>query len=238
MEEKNMFNNQMLLGFLGGISVISVIALIILSVVFINTRADNGSAKNGAGVPIVLGSGETPGAGNGNVLEIAKGEHIRGNPDASITIVEWSDFQCPFCQRFDTTISRILDEYGDSVRVVYRHFPLDSIHPYASKAAEGSECAGEQDSFWQYHDLLYTQQSAISAGGVDFLKSAAGQLGLDQSKFDECLDSAKYQQLVDSHYQAGLSAGVTGTPGSFLNGRALGGAVPYESLKTSIESLL
>jgi protein-disulfide isomerase len=234
MSDKNGSNNQMLLGFLGGISVVSVIALIILSIAFVSAQNGGGFAKKSGGG----GSGSGVAPDTTNALEVLEGEHIRGNPDADITIIEWSDFQCPFCQRFTNTLDRIVEDYGDKVRVVYRHFPLDSIHPYARKAAEASECAGEQNNFWEYHDLLYAQQSSIGSGGVNFLKSAAGQLNLDQSKFDECLDSGKYRELVDNHYKVGLSAGVTGTPGSFLNGRTLGGAVPYESLKASIESLL
>jgi protein-disulfide isomerase len=223
MEENK---TQMIIGFLGGVSIISVIGLIILAVAFVNLRGSGSVSGVGKVIDTV------------DLMSVSDGEHIRGNKNAPITIIEWSDFQCPFCQKFDSTTKRILDEYGDSVRLVYRHFPLDSIHPYARKSAEASECAGEQGKFWQYHDGLYAGQSSIQSGGVQFLKNLATNLELNADKFNECLDSGKFADLVEQHYQAGISAGVTGTPGSFLNGKALGGALPYESLKAQIDLLI
>lgn len=220
-------NKQVLVGFLAGMSIISVVALIVLSVFFVQ-------AKSG----LVAGSGSGVLPDTANLMTVVDGEHVRGNANSNITIIEWSDFQCPYCQSFNTSLDQVLDEYGDKIRVVYRHFPLDTIHPYARKSAEASECAGEQNKFWEFHDFLYANQSSIQSGGVNFLKNAAVNLGLKTDKFNECLDSGKYADFVEQHLQSGIAAGVTGTPGSFLNGQALGGAVPYSSLKAQIEVLL
>ncbi|PJE58538.1 MAG: hypothetical protein COU81_00145 [Candidatus Portnoybacteria bacterium CG10_big_fil_rev_8_21_14_0_10_36_7] len=217
-------NQQVLIGFLAGISVISVVALIILAVIFIKSPS------------LASGSGTIP--DTANLMAVVSGEHIRGNAKADITIIEWSDFQCPYCQNFNTSINALLKDYSDKVRVVYRHFPLDSIHPYARKSAEASECAGDQNKFWEFHDFLYANQSSIQSGGINFLKTVATNLSLDINKFNNCLDSGKYANLVEQHLQAGITAGVTGTPGSFLNGQELGGAVPYASLQAQVEALL
>ena len=168
-------------------------------------------------------------------FDINDQDNVRGNPDAPITILEFSDFQCPFCVGFHNTMLQVMDEYPDKVKWVYKHFPLDSIHPNARKAAEASECAGDQNKFWEYSDQLFVQQAKIS---LDFLKQIAQEIGLNTEEFNQCLDSSKYTSLVEEDFQQGLSVGVRGTPGSFINGQSLGGAVPYEQLKTTIDSLL
>ncbi len=161
--------------------------------------------------------------------------HTRGNPDAPITIVEFSDFQCPYCSRFSGTMEEVVVNYPNDVKWVYRHFPLDSIHPYARKAAEASECAGDQDKFWEYHDELFDNQSKIK---TSFLEEVAEDIGLDVDKFNECLTFDKYASKVEADYQEGISLGVRGTPGGFINGQAIGGAVPYSTLQGMIDDLL
>jgi len=220
-------NKQVLVGFLAGLSGVSIIALIVLSILFVRSQGGKVAGNSAGVIPDTA-----------NLMQIVDGEHIKGNPQAAITILEWSDFQCHYCQSFNTSIDTLLKDYSDKIRVVYRHFPLDSIHPYARKSAQASECAGEQNKFWEFHDFLYANQSSIQSGGINFLKNAATNLGLDVNKFNDCLDSGKYNDFVEQHLQAGIAAGVTGTPGSFLNGQALGGAVPYSSLKAQIDSLL
>lgn len=170
-----------------------------------------------------------------NLFNVDSEDNIRGDIEALITIVEFSDFQCPYCSSFHNTMTKVMEDYPDKVRWVYKHFPLDSIHPYARKAAEASECAAEQGNFWEYSDVLFSQQSKIN---LPFLKEAAVEIGLDVDKFNVCLESDKYASKVEQDYQEGLKSGVRGTPGSFINGQELGGAVPYEKLKTIIESLL
>lgn len=234
---KDNFKDQgFLLGLFGGIAIISLIGLIIVAIMFIIQMRNNSG----------LVAGDTSGSFDNQVgqpvepinFNITNSDHVKGNPNAAITIMEWSDFQCSFCTSFYNTIQRILADYPNEVRAVYRHFPLDSIHPYARKAAEASECANDQGKFWEYHAKLFENQSLIQSRGIDYLKQAAGELGLNQITFDGCLDSGKYVDLVESHYQAGLAVGVRGTPGSFLNGYELGGAMPYETLKAQIEAIL
>jgi len=161
--------------------------------------------------------------------------HSRGNPEASITIVEFSDFQCPYCDVFHPTLKQALSEYPNEVRWVYKHFPLDSIHPQAIPSAEASECAAEQGKFWEFTDILYENQSLL---GESFYNQVASQLGLDMAQFENCVSSRKYQDKVKSDYQEGIVAGIRGTPGSLVNGVLVEGAVPYSNLKAAIESML
>jgi len=170
--------------------------------------------------------------------EIEEGDHILGSPDAEIVFIEFSDIQCPFCQRFHPTVQQIVDEYPGQIAWVYKHFPLDSIHPQARTAAEASECAAEQlgdEGFFQYLEGLFAQQSILSR---DLYISEATKLGANQVTFTSCLDSGKYKGKVDADYQAGIAAGVRGTPSSFINGRNISGALPYEQVKATIDALL
>ncbi|MEM4347151.1 MAG: DsbA family protein [Candidatus Altiarchaeota archaeon] len=165
---------------------------------------------------------------------------VKGQKDAKVTIVEFSDFQCPFCARFfQQTLPQIDRDYikTGKVKFVYRDFPL-SFHQYAQKAAEAAECANEQGKFWQYHDILYGNQSDWSSGGITKLKEYAKKLDLDTKKFDECLDSGKYFQEVQKDFSDGQSYGVSGTPTFFINGIKLVGAQPYETFKKIIEQEL
>ena len=223
-------------GLLTGIAVAAIIGFFIILGLYL--KKDNNSAEDNyvAGEKVEVDN-QAP-AQPTIEIKVSADDHIRGNPEAKITLVEWSDFQCSYCSRFHQTIQKILEDYPDQVRWVYRHFPLDSIHPYARSAAEASECASEQDKFWEYNDELFAKQSSIQAGGPDFLKQTATDIGLDADKFNECVDSGKYKNKVQQQYQAGAAAGVRGTPGAFLNGQDLGGAAPYEQIKAYIGSLL
>jgi protein-disulfide isomerase len=162
----------------------------------------------------------------------ADGFASRGEPDAAVTIVEFSDFECPFCVRVQATLERLLEQYAGSVRLVYRHFPLTSIHPNAYKAAEASLCAGEQDRFWEYHDLLFAEQQAMS---VPDLKDKARRIGLAGAEFDGCLDSGRHTAAVRTDLFTGSALGVSGTPAFFVNGRFLSGAVPFEHFAELID---
>ncbi|MBU1197836.1 DsbA family protein [Candidatus Micrarchaeota archaeon] len=150
-----------------------------------------------------------------------------GNENAPVTIVEYSDFQCPFCSRFFTqTEAPLGEEYVNTgkVRFVYKHFPLRSIHPNAQKASEATECAFDQGKFWEMHDIIFNNQNAI---GVDALKGYAEELGLDIQRFNECLDSGEKEAIVEADLQEGLAHGVQGTPAFFVNNQFVSGAQPY-----------
>jgi len=168
-------------------------------------------------------------------LEIKDTDHIRGNKNAQITIVEYSDFQCPYCLRFHETMKQIITNYSDDVRWVYRHFPLDSIHPVARKASEASECANDQGKFWEYTDEVFVNQSGLS---LESLSTIAANINLNVSKFNSCLSSGKYSAKVNANYKEGIQIGVRGTPGNFINGQSVRGAVPYEQISAMIEDLL
>ncbi len=154
-----------------------------------------------------------------------------GPADAPVTIIEFSDYQCPFCKRFrDETLDQILETYEGKVRFVYRDFPLSSVHPYAQKAAEASECADDQGKSWEYHDILFANQSVLD---VASLKTYADQLGLDTATFNECLDEGKKSSEVGKDSEDARASGVTGTPAFFINGQLVSGAIPFEDYTDS-----
>ncbi len=170
----------------------------------------------------------------------ADDDPVLGNANAPVTIVEFSDFQCPFCERFFTsTLPQIKTEYINTgkVKLIYRDFPLSSIHPYAEKAAEASECAHQQgDNFyWKMHDKLFENQNALD---TESLKKYAQQIGLDTNKFNTCLDSGAMTQEISNDLADGTSYGVQGTPMFFINGQELSGAQPFESFKQIIDAEL
>ena len=158
----------------------------------------------------------------------------RGPKDAKITIVEFSDFQCPFCSRAHDTVEQVMQAYPGKLRLVFRHFPLD-FHKQAPKAAEAAMCADEQGKFWEYHDVLFKNQQKLEPAD---LKAHASVVGLDAGKFGSCLDSSKFAQAVKADTEAGKKVGVSGTPAFFINGVMLSGAQPYEEFKRVIDQEL
>ena len=142
-----------------------------------------------------------------------------GKNNAEVTLVEFSDYQCPFCRRFfENTLPTLKKDYIETgkVRYVFRDFPLDSIHPQARKASEAAHCAGEQGKYWEMHDTLFQNQQALQ---VDHFKTYAERLKLDVTAFRECVDKGKYASKVQKNYADGTSAGVQGTPAFYINGR-------------------
>jgi len=161
-----------------------------------------------------------------------------GPEDAPVQIVEFSDFQCPYCARFyQQTLTDLKAQYGDKVRFVYRDFPLSSIHPDAEKAAEAAECANEQGKFWDLHDAMFGNQT-VTGVGLDAVTNMAGDIGLDMDKFNECVSSGKYADEVAKDLQDGSSYGVSGTPTFFINGVRLVGAQPLAAFTAVIDEEL
>src|SRR5437660_5340101 len=166
-------------------------------------------------------------------VEVAAKGPARGPEQAPVTIVEFSDFQCPYCGREVPVVERVMKEYDGKVKLVFRHFPLD-FHPFAAKAAEAGACAADQgsDKFWKLHDKMFGNQQKLA---VSDLKGYAKEIGLDSSKFDKCLDNGEMKALVEADEKAGQEAGVNGTPAFFVNGIFINGAVPYEQFKDTVD---
>ena len=159
---------------------------------------------------------------------------VRGSAMAPVTVLEFSDFQCPYCVRSRPTVAKIRETYGDKVRWAFRHFPL-SFHDKAEKAGEAAACAGDQGKFWEMHDRLWASTQKL---GVPDLKQHAVALGLDAAKFDQCLDSGQHAGLVARDEETGQGYGVSGTPAFFVNGRPLVGAQPFEAFQQVIDDEL
>jgi len=163
------------------------------------------------------------------------GAPVRGATDAPVTIVEFSDFECPFCKQTHPTLKQLLERYPGKVRLAYRDFPLDSIHPQARRAAEAARCASDQGKFWEYHDVLFTQSPQLT---LEDLRRYAGQVGLDITKFDGCLAAGVHKTTVQRDLDEGNRLGITGTPAFFINGRTLTGAQPLEAFARLIDQEL
>ena len=159
----------------------------------------------------------------------------KGPADARITIVEFSDFQCPYCQRALATVDEVLAKYPEDVRVVYRHLPLDRIHPNARGAAEAAACAEEQGQFWAYHDKLFQNNKAL--GKEDLLRYAT-DAGLDAARFQTCFDERRFKDKVEADLQAARAVGISGTPAFVVNGILLSGAQPAEEFYKVIDQEL
>ena len=184
-------------------------------------------------------------------LEIsADNDPIIGNPDAPITIIEFSDFQCPFCARFHIqTLPTIMEEYIEkgSVKLVFRDFPIQSIHPNAVPASVAAECANEQGKFKQMHDILFEKQNEWSnletVYAIELFNQYSEQINLEQGQFSSCLSTAKYVKEIQNDLDDGRTYGVTGTPGFFIGNQQIGfvelkGAQPFESFKNVIDKQL
>lgn len=159
-----------------------------------------------------------------------------GPADAPITIIEFSDYQCPYCAQWHTEVfGKLLDAYPDQVRIVYRDFPLESIHPEATPASEAANCALEQGKFWEYHDLLFTNQGSL---GDEAYVEFASTLGLKMDDFNACLEESRYADEVQADLNYAVGLGVRSTPTFFLNGIPLVGAQPYDVFSQVIEKEL
>ncbi|MEK6891803.1 MAG: DsbA family protein [Nanoarchaeota archaeon] len=218
------------------VSVTLVLALInVYATLNLNTKLNS---MNLAGAP------EESAQGNGNTapeqqkVEVSAGNiPFKGQKSAPVTIIEFSDFQCPYCERFYTQTLPLIDENyikTGKVKLTFRNFPL-SFHQYAQKAAEASECANEQNKFWEYHNKLFENQHSLD---TDSLKKYASELGLDANKFNSCLDTGKMKSIVQKDFDDGAKYGVSGTPAFFINGISIVGAQPYDAFKQIIDQEL
>lgn len=167
-------------------------------------------------------------------LEVEAKGPSKGPKNAPVTIVEFSDFECPYCSRANETLAKVEEAYEGKVRIVFRDYPL-SFHPNAQKAAEAGHCADDQGKFWEMHDKMFANQRALE---VMNLKEYAKDIGLDSKAFDACLDSGAKAELVRENFEAGLDLGVRGTPAFFVNGKMIAGALPFEEFQKVIDKEL
>jgi protein-disulfide isomerase len=163
------------------------------------------------------------------------GAPVRGQDSAPITVVEFSDFHCPFCKRVQPTLSQLLDHYPGKVKVVFRDFPLAQLHPQAARAAEAARCAQDQGKFWEYHDVLFEQAPKASD---DDLKHYAKEVGLDAEQFAHCVSKSLHRDTVLRDVQEGTQLGISGTPAFFVNGRFVNGAQPFDKFAQIIDDEL
>ncbi len=177
---------------------------------------------------------------------VTSDDHIRGNKNADVLLVEYSDFECPFCKSFHPTIQRLTKEYGNKVAWVYRHYPLP-FHANAQMEAEASECVadiGGKDKFWQYADTVYEKtQSTGTSFTKEQIATIAADIGVNKDKFNQCLASGKFTKKVTEQMSGGSSAGINGTPGTIVVGKngkkeLIPGALPYEQAKAIIDRVL
>lgn len=172
---------------------------------------------------------------------VADTRHFRGDPNAPVTIIEFADFQCPYCGRFAATAGlQIEEEYVQSGKVRFGYVNFAFLGPESRQAAEAAECASDQDKYWEYHDKLYASQSGENQGAFndENLKNFAEELDLDTRAFKECLDSGKYASLIQDDTQAAGALGVQSTPTFLINGQPLIGAQPFDAFQQIIEPLL
>lgn len=233
------------------------VGLLVMGAPMAYVAAKSGLTLNGGGGSVALGNGaaqplpspsDDPSAPQpaGKVKPVSKDDYIRGAKNADITVIEYSDLECPFCKRFHPTVQQFMKEYDGRAAWVYRHFPL-SFHANAQKEAEAVECAGElggSDKYWKFIDTITERTTANGTGfALDQLVPLAKEIGLNEGKFKQCLDGGKYAQKIQQSISDGQSAGVDGTPGTILvrkdgKTRIVSGAVPYEELKAQAEGLL
>jgi protein-disulfide isomerase len=164
------------------------------------------------------------------------GAPVRGTTTAPVTIVEYSDFHCPFCRRVQPTLTALLDKYKGQVRLVYKHLPLDGLHPQARRVSEASWCAAQQDRFWQFHDAVYAESTPDSSDAA--LSKMATAAGLDAAKFTSCLANPEAKAAVQRDATQGEALGLSSTPGFFINGREVRGAQPIEAFAAIIDEEL
>jgi len=238
MESQNSSKVNFFLGFFAGLALISVVGFFVLLGLMM------GGAKNTDSV--VQAGNEKPSVvadqPSGQVAQVKpvraidKNDHYVGKLNAPVQLIIYDDFECPFCLRHEDTVKQLMADYGDKIVLSYRYFPL-SFHKYAQKAAEAAECAAAQGKFFEMKDKLFALQKA-SDMGVDQFKKAAQELKLNTGKFNDCLDKGTFAQKIADEANEGSTFGVEGTPGNFVNGQFVSGALPYSQFKTIIDGML
>ncbi len=255
-ELKKSFNSlspstAVLVGFIGAVLVLGTIGFFILlgflikgDVSFSSNKIDNSAAADNNNP--VVNQPESLTEPAGTVTPVGNRDHVRGQAGAPLTMIEYSDYECPFCKKFHITMKQLMDAYPGKIKWVYRHFPL-SFHANAQKESEAAECAyelGGHEKFWQFSDKIYERTTSNGTGfAVADLPKLAGELGLNKTEFSKCLDNGKYTDYVKTALNEGGAAGVEGTPGTILidakgNKQLIKGAYSLEVMKQIIDGVL
>lgn len=244
----NLINNQLVTY---GLVVVLIIGAFIIGNLWTRVQylEDNkgATAANTGNSPQVPTPAPAPTVNYDDIDPITSDDFVRGNRDARIALIEYSDLECPFCKRFHPTAQQLINEYPNDVMWVYRHFPLDELHSKARAEALAAECAGNlggEKAFWSYIDKIYEVTPANNGLDLSQLPAFAQQIGLNQSAFNKCFDAEELASKVEADYQSGIKAGVRGTPGNIILDlknqkiQVIPGAVPYEQLKVVVDQLL
>lgn len=168
-------------------------------------------------------------------LRIEKDDHLRGSRDAQVTLIEYGDFQCPYCARAHAALAELMQQHGERVALVYRHLPLNDLHPFAEPAAEAAEAAGAQGKFWEMHDALFENQDMLDE---DALPALASSLGLDAQRFASELKDGKHADRVEQQAEEARALGARGTPTFFINGERYHGDSDHASLAAALKKAL
>jgi protein-disulfide isomerase len=243
--------SSFLVGIVGGFLVLCAIGFFILLGVYLKTgfKGSTNTASTVVKIPTTNTNTETGTTNTGTtdikLADIKSTDHIRGGKDAKVTVIEFSDSECPFCKRFHTTMLEVMKSYGDKIRWVYKHAPLDSLHANARKEAEAMECAAEiggNAGFWKFTDRLYEITPSNDGLAASQLPEIAKYAGIDVTKFNTCLSSGKHATAVQTQLNEAQAAGLQGTPYSVVVGNGqkipVSGAYPASEMKTIIDSLL
>ncbi|KKR08046.1 MAG: hypothetical protein UT32_C0004G0020 [Parcubacteria group bacterium GW2011_GWC2_39_14] len=221
-----------LLGFFVGMAILSTVAFFTLLIVVFNQPAQANLAVN----PTIDTTQPAAEPTYVPVVGVKENEPFKGGKDAKVTIIEYTDFECPYCLKHHDTIKQIISTYGNKIKYVLRNFPL-GFHPEAQKAAESFECALEQGKSFEMSDAMFQANEAGNMS-VDKWKSLAKGFGLNTTEFNDCLDTGKYADKVAADAAEGGASGVTGTPATFVNGQLVSGALPFENFQQTIDALL
>lgn len=173
------------------------------------------------------------GAASTTLLAPQPWDHAQGSSEAPVTIIEYGDFECPYCGRTYPLLKRLREELGDQIRLIYRHFPLNSVHPHASVAAQAAEAAGAQGKFWEMHSMLFENQDALESFDFD---QYALRIGLEVYRFRADLSSERFSRRVQRDYESGTQVGVRKTPTLFVNGAKYDGALEYPPLLEAVRA--
>lgn len=223
------------------IAIVIAAALIAGAIYFTGVGGGTPSADTGTNTPEEQVTPEM------EVAPVTEDDHIRGNPNAPILVVEYSDFDCPFCKNFHETMTQVMAKYGASGQVawIYRHFPLEQLHPNAPRLAAASECVadlGGNEAFWQFADLIFGERGTNEATDLSRLPEFAETAGVDRGQFEACNNSDKYAEVIEGDYNEALKTGARGTPYSVVmvgdQQGVINGAQPYNVVEQIIQSLL